>query len=276
MHSRELVELAALVAVHAPVFVRRADRPPQTLIEEYWAASRCRLDRWTRLLKRLADASTEIARPAALAWSRIAPALEEILASELLVRIWTAAATAHDRARDDTEIEPVARSIFNGHEEARRRLLHLMADGRVLDETETDALELVRRRAERWCDMLLAHLARDIDITQFAFDPARAIEFAEDLDYETTTTDRHFTAQLVLGSLKASFDSCLSERSPNYDLNRRIAAAILGCFGEQLFEADDSLSPLWLDRMHETADSAQGLLDELAAFDSDPAAPWRA
>lgn len=276
MHSRDLVELAAVVAVHARVFVRGAPRPAQTLVEEYWAASRCRLDRWTRLLKRLADASTQgVPRPAMLSWTRIAPALHEILASELLTRIWTAAATAHDRAHDDTEIEPIARNIYRGHLEARRRLLQLLADGRAFDEEECQSLDQVRRRVERWCDMLLAHLAHDIDITQFAFDPARAIEFAEDLDYEATTADRHFTAQLVLGSLKASFDSCLADRSPNQDLNRRIAAAIVGCFPTELLETSGPGQPLWLERMHDAADSAQGLIDELVAFDAIQTPPWQ-
>ena len=154
--------------------------------------------------------------------------LEEILASELLTRLWTAAAAAYDAARGDQELSPVARNIFSGHLDARRRLLALLADGRVILLPEAVQLNHLRRRVERWTDMLLAHLAPLIDIEEFAFEPARARDFAEDLDHESAHAETRFTSQLVLVSLRASFADGLSDRSPNADLNRRIGAAILG------------------------------------------------
>jgi hypothetical protein len=265
MHSRELVELAALIAVQAPAFIRGDHRAPQSACEEYWAASRCRLDRWKRLLRRLADASTEAVRPAPLAWQRIGPVLEEILASELLTRIWTAAAVAHDRAHDEADLEPIARNIASGHQEVRRRLLALLADGRGLLPDEAARLNHLRRRVERWCDMLLAHVAREVDITQFAFDPARAVEFASDLDYPAVAAERRFTCQLIHSSLRAAFTSCLADHTPNSDLNRRLAAAIVACYGDDLFAAVGLAPPLWLARMNTTADEAQQLIDELLA-----------
>lgn len=268
MHSRELVELAALAAVHAPTFIRGSQRPPQSACEEYWAASRCRLDRWTRLLRRLADASTEIVRPATLSWERIAPALEEILVSELLTRIWTAAAVAHDRNRDEAELEPIARNVWLGHQEVRRRLLALLADARGLEPDEIEHLEHLRRRMERWCDMLLAHLARDVDITEFAMDPARAVEFAHDLDYQAAAAEQRFTCQLICTSLRAAFTPILAENSPNADLNRRLAAAIVACYGDEFLAAVGFGRPLWLARMSTTADDAQHLIDELMAYDA--------
>src|SRR4029450_5774321 len=114
MHARDLVELPALVAVHSPVLIHGAGRVPKSAIEQYWIASRCRLDRWTRLLRRLADASTEGPLTPPLPWARVQPVLEEILASELLTRLWTAAAVAYDRHHDDEELAPVARNVFNG------------------------------------------------------------------------------------------------------------------------------------------------------------------
>jgi hypothetical protein len=74
--------------------------------------------------------------------------------------------------------------------------------------------------------MLLAHLSPLLDITEFAFDPARALDFAEDLDPATSYADRSFTCQLVQASLTASLGGILQSRSPNADLNRQIASAI--------------------------------------------------
>jgi hypothetical protein len=261
MLTRDLVELAALVAVHGSQIVDQAS-PPPAAVQEYWAASRCRFDRWTRVLKRLSEAATESPRPAHLSWPRIGPVLEEILAGELLTRIWTAAAIAGDRNSDEPELEPVVRNVWNGHLDARRRLLALLAEGRALLPAETAALDQLRRRVERWTDMLLAHLARDIDIGQFAFDPARAGDFAEDLDHDAAAVERRFTSQLIFSSLRGSFAS-LSDHSPNADLNRRIGVSIVHACGDTLAGAIGLSRPLWLQRITTAADSAQQLLEQL-------------
>jgi hypothetical protein len=222
MYARDLVELAALVGVHSPVLIHGAGRVPKTAIEAYWTASRCRLDRWTRLLRRLADAGAQVPLPAPLNWTRVRGVLEEILASEMLTRLWTAACVAYDRARDDDELAPIARSVFLGQLEARRRVLHLVTDARAIDLAHCVALNQLRRRVERWTDMLLAHVSRDVDITEFAFEPDRAMEFAEDLAHEAVAAERQFTGQLILSSLRAAFQTNLAQGSPNVDLNRRL------------------------------------------------------
>jgi hypothetical protein len=267
MHARDLVELAALVAIHSPVLIHGGGRVPKVAIEEYWTASRCRLDRWTRLLRRLADAGTQLPIPATLNSTRVQPVLEEILASELLTRLWTAASVAYDRHRDDEEVAPVARNVFHGHLEVRRRLLQLLSDGRAIELGDAVTLNHLRRRVERWTDMLLAHLARDVDVSEFAFEPERALEFAEDLAPEAVAAERQFTSQLILSSLRAAFQTNLAERSPNLDLNRRIGAALLGCFREGLFDSSSLIKPLWVERLSATADDAQGMIDELVRID---------
>ena len=115
--------------------------------------------------------------------------------------------------------------------------------------------------------MLLAHVARDIDITEFAFEPDRAIEFAEDLAHEAVAAERQFTCQLILSSLRAAFETNLAHGSPNQDLNRRLGGAILGCFREELFDATGLVKPLWVERLSVTADDAQGMIDELVRID---------
>src|SRR4029453_16328671 len=107
MHARELAELAALVAVHSPVLIHGQGRAPHSSIEQYWTASKCRLDRWGRLLRQLAAAACEPQPPATLSWARIRPLLEEILVTELLTRLWTAAAAAYDAAHGDQDLEPI-------------------------------------------------------------------------------------------------------------------------------------------------------------------------
>ncbi|MEX2175894.1 MAG: hypothetical protein WD872_16150 [Pirellulaceae bacterium] len=274
MHPRDLAELAALAAVYSPALVREARQAPRESVEQYWVASRCRFDRWTRVLRRLADAGTELPLPATVAWPRVRPVLEEILVGEVLTRVWAAASTACDRARDDSELEPVARNVLAGHLEARHRVLQLLADGRAIAPVHATELNQLRRKAERWCDLLLAHLARDVDITAFAVEPARANEFANDLDYEAVESARDLTSQLIVSSLQASLATGLAEQSPNGDLNRRIGAAVLGCLAEQLPEESPLSGSLWIGRVQAATADTEGLIDELFRIDA-PHRRWQ-
>jgi len=267
MHPRETAELAAWVAVHSPALVQGAGRVPQLASEQYWSSSKCRLDRWRRLFKQFTASSDAPVKPATLSWPRVRPVLEEILTSELLTRVWTATAAAYDAVRHDQDLEPIARNIYSGHLDIRRRLLALMADGRSLPGKDVELLDQLRRRIERWGDMLLAHLADQIDIEEFAFNPQRASDFAADLDQESAHSERDFTTQLMFTSLRTSFSFGLADRTPNSDLNRKIGTAILGCFGDELSNSTGLSPALWLERITRTASDTEGMIEELLRLD---------
>jgi hypothetical protein len=268
MHARDLAELAALLALHSPSIVHGAGRIPHASHEQYWSASKCRLDRWGRLLRQLTQAAGQPQLPATLSWPRIRPVLEEILVAELLTRLWAAVATAHDQQRGDDDLEPVARNVFTSHLDARRRLLALLGDGHTIALPEATKLNHLRRRVERWTDMLLAHLAGAIDIDEFAFDPQRARDFAEDLDHQPPQAERDFSGQLMLLSLRASFANDLADRSPNSDLNRRIASALLGAFRDPTDDPTGIVKSLWLERLNRTAIETEDMVEELLRLDA--------
>ena len=267
MHTRELAELAALVAVHAPFLIEGRGGIPPECNQEYWVASKCRLDRWGRLLRKLQAAAGEVRPSPVLAWPRVRPVLEEILASELLTRLWTAIAVAYDALAGSDELTPVAHSIFTGHLDARARLLALIADGRAIALPEGVQLNHLRRRCERWNDMLLAHFSRHIDISRFAFEIDRARDFADDLDHESAHVEQHFTCQLILASLRASFAYGLADQSPNADLNQRIGNAVLSTFREEIADSTGLVRSAWLERIARTASDTEQMIEELVRLD---------
>ena len=268
MHVREHAQLAAVAAVQAPAFARLGAVVPQAAIEQYWVASKCRIDRWLRLLRRMADAAEQWPKPAALAGPRVLPALEELLVSELLTRIWTAAAVAHDENRSDENLAPIARNIWRSHLDARRRLLQFIAGGRAIEPEQAEQLDRLRRRIERWNDMLLAHLSPLIDTSEFAFDAPRARDFADDLAPHATADERQLACQIVQASLAASLGDSLHDRSPNADLNRKIGTAILACLPTDVLAAGEVASSLWLERMSRTATGALEMIDELVRLEA--------
>jgi hypothetical protein len=275
MHARDLAELAALLALHSPSIVHGAGRIPHDVSEQYWSASKCRLDRWFRLLKQLTQVSDQPQLPATLCWPRIQPVLEEILVSELLTRLWTAVAAAHDQLHGGDDLEPVARNVFTSHLDARRRLLTLLAENRVFALPPASNLNHLRRRVERWTDMLLAHLAGVTNINEFAFDTGRARDFAEDLDHQSanaqsSNAEHDVTGRLMLLSLRASFANDLADRTPNNDLNRRIASALLGAFRDPTDDPTGIVKSLWLERLTRTAIETEDMVEELLRLDEFP------
>jgi hypothetical protein len=262
MHARELAELAAIVAVHAPAVARGGADVPIEVLEQFWTASKCRLDRWSRLLRQLAAADQPALSPT-LSWPRVRPVLEEALVSELLTRVWTAMAVAHDAAHGAGDLAPIARNILTGHLDVRRRLLALLGAGRALEKSQVAHLDQLRRRVERWGDMLLSHVSAVIDVSEFAFEPERARDFAEDLDRGAIDAERQFACQLVLAALKGSFANGLADRTPNADLNRRIGSAVLSVIRTQVDEETGLVKAAWLERMTQMASDTEGLIEEL-------------
>ncbi len=264
MHARDLVELAALVAAHAPMLARGAAAITPSRVEQYWTASKCRLDRWSRSLKGwTVRAGASGAGPGPGDSRRIAGLVEEILSGEVLTRVWAAAAAAHDRHHHTDLIGPAARSVLVGHLEARHRVLAALVSGRGLDGEAADGLNDVRCRAERWSDVLLACFVPFYDVREFAIDFSRAQDFADDLAYQSRQRGGRQVWPLLLGSLRAAFRDGLGAASPNADLNATIAIGLLGCLPADLFDAAGSLQSLWLARISRITADTQGMIDEL-------------
>jgi hypothetical protein len=268
MHVRGLVELGALVAARGPLFMRPTDDLVERHVQHYWSASRCRFDRWGLEIKECAKLTQRSSSDQA--WDDVRPTLEEILVSELLTRTFTAVACAHDRSQGCGQLEPILRSVMTNHLEARNRALSLLVFARGLDVEQAVELNRLRRRAERWTDMLLAHLLPHFDIDEFAYSPSRSREFAADLANERVHSPGVRTWEVILASLRAAFQLGIADCSPNTDLNEHIAASVLACFHSDLFDSSPLAQPMWLMRMERTADDAQELVDNLLEQECHP------
>jgi hypothetical protein len=264
MHARELVELAAVVASHGAALACNPNRLSAEGLNRYWSASRCRLDGWNQRLRQwIAEAHARSPSASRTAWPSIRGVLEEVLTGELLTRVWAAAVCAHDRLHNLDDGEPVVRSIFIGHQEARYRVLSLLARGPGIDVEHAMKLDHLRRRSDRWCDMLVGYLLASGDVSEFAADPARARDFAADLCDQSQSAGGRHAWSLVQVSLRAAFRHDLAPVSPHADLNTQIAAAVLACIPEAAFDSTGILRTLWAARLLQAANDAQGLIEEL-------------
>ena len=258
MHARDLLELAALLASHGPLLVEHSAALPEESLQQYWNASQCRLDRWGRRLKQIQRQTHD---------PDLAGVLEEILTGEVLTRVWTAVVAGHDRRHRSDQAEPIARSVLMGHLEARWRVLSLLTSTSQISVPEAMRLDRLRNRAERWADLLLGYLSGVCNAREFAVDPARVEDFAQDLRSPAGLRGGRQAWNLVQASLRAAFGQGLARSSPNADLNAQIAASILSCFPPELFHGTGLLCSLWTLRVYQTANDAEGMIDQLLALD---------
>lgn len=264
MHARDLVELAAILSAHGPVVIHNTRQLSETAVQDYWTASKCRLDRWARSLKSFtADAPSLSPSAMRCQWPHVRSVLEEILTGEVLTRVWTAVMCLCDRHHGTQDAEAVARSVMIGHLEARHRVLMLLVRGPGIEAEGAVKLNHLRRRTERWTDLLVGYLSRSGDVTEFAVDCDRAHEFAADLQQQSKRPGGRYAWPLMLASLRAGFRQGLTPQSPNADLNAKIASAILSCFPSDLFDSTGLFRSLWLSRLSNVTNDVQGMIDSL-------------
>lgn len=279
MHAQDFVELAALVADNASGLIESGRQLSDEALVQYWSASKCRLQSWSKSLKQVAAAGSAELRPPhwlssggttatdPLSISTIIGVLTEILTSEVLTRVWAATATAHDRRRNAGDVEPIVRSVYAGHLEARNRTLVILTRGPGISTHDAVALNRFRRRAERWTDLLLGRVMLNADISEFTFDTELAREFAHDFRGQHAWQRGGRAWSLALASLRASFHGEPKTITGNEALNEQIASAVLACFGRELFDSTGVPRPCSLEQLprHDGVggDGVRGIVEQL-------------
>jgi hypothetical protein len=234
MHAHDLLGMATVLTWHGPSLIELPRPLPERALEDYWTASKCRLDRWGRELLLIRDEVSPLFGAPPMDWRSVSALCDEILTGEIVTRLWTGLLRLHDARRHETVAEPIARSVLLGHVEARHRVLGLIMKSYGSDSHEAAALNRLRDRCERWSDILLARFAVRGAVEDLAHDPLRLRDYIEEWSATMTDEAKQTRAALLLGSFSAAFPA----RPPltaNADLNGRIAQSILSIFPPELF-----------------------------------------
>lgn len=270
MHARELIEVAATLCLDARRLLDETPPLGESALGEYWVASRCRLDNWSRLLGALAHPSRASGSQAV----PLAAIAQDVLLSQVHTRCLTAIAVAHDRRHGVDRAGPIGRNALSGHDEAVSRLRAIVAASSGPRSHAAAAYRLLANRAERWTDLLLGYVLPLCDppgarspaghAVEFAFDAARAQEFSYDAQQQLGPDDRWAAAatQLVQHAIRRSLAHTTAP-SPTAALNRRIAGASIALFGRGAFDDCGLLRSAWIDRLEKAADDTVGMLEQL-------------
>lgn len=257
MKLSDLLELALVTTSQAPVFIECRATLPAGAIEQYWAASKCRQDRWYRLFRHSRGGGLDAANMSLL--------IHEVLGSELLTRIFAAMCSGHDHATKQSELEPIAHSVYIGHLEARHAALQWIVSGHGADLATAVECNRFRRRVERWTDLFLGRLAAYHNPSTLSFDHERALDFAGDFDSSQTTNE--FAWNLAAASTRVSIQM-LDKPTLHAELNRQVVSSVLGCLGDSVFDGFGLGRSLWLERLNRTASDTEGMIDQLLRLDA--------
>ena len=236
--------------------------------EEYWSLSKARLHHWAEWIKSFTDQlhARPIPAHSVQLWTEVRPVLEEIFLAEICTRVWCATLAVVDHHQSSGELDPIGRSVFVGHLEARRRALRLLLFGRGLKSAPAAPLNRLRRDCERWADVLLANLVPSRIARQFAVDTNRvkAMVTRGFAPVVSRRTYQRWSAQLValhffLVSRAASTAACA-------ELNAQIAAAILRCLPPASFDSCGIVRPGWHLNRYQSDLSVSNVATELCGI----------
>lgn len=265
MHASQLAEIGSWIAVHCGSLAYGQKTQALDASNEYWTASKCRLQRWITALKMF---EKDIADPGEGhdPWPALELIVQEILLTEFLTRIWAAAVHVHDHYQGTDELCGLANSTFISHIEARNRAVRLLLAGQGTNEAVFDSINVLRRKMERWTDLFLSQLPSLEIARKFAFDQNRVADFySEKSEAQGQAWLRR--QQLLMASFSAEVNG-ISQFSANPAFNRKIASGILACFPSDRFDSTGlpkSARLLWLEK---SQDDTQSLVNELIDFEA--------
>jgi len=259
LNLRQIVELTAIVSAHSPNLIEASEPISHDALRRYEDLSQVRIRNW---LEALDDLPREIVEaPAArrhLVWQRAEATLVDVLAGGLVARVWGAVLTACDRSRRSLAAEKIARTALAGQMQAQQGVLRLLVDGPHLTLERVVALDRLRRKIERWTDLLLGHLVRRHALGDFAFDLERSLDFGEEQLREIWEPRHNRIWDLYFVCLRSAFPDTELPGGIQGEWREDLVHSILGCFPPELFLDDGVLRSVRLNRLLNAAARREG------------------
>ncbi|MBX3436677.1 MAG: hypothetical protein KF861_04240 [Planctomycetaceae bacterium] len=229
MNLRQTAELAAYASMRAEGLIQRPAPVSTESLHGYWKASQIRLKCWFAGLRAASCVTAFGQQRSAQQLSNRVRLSRSILVAEMLTRTWSTVLQSRDVFHRDDRTGDLVRNVFRGQREARNEVLQLMADETCLPAAEAASLDRLRRRIERWTDMLLGPLAAKYGVTEFAYDIDRALE--------TTLSNSHDRPLNENDAARQLMHVGLSRAIPAETGGDRVIAALDATVAQTIFSA---------------------------------------
>lgn len=171
LSTRSIAELALVVCQSAERVLLDRTGPTSSNLRLFWQSSRSLQKQWTSALD-----EADMSNPLDVDYLRCLAS--RVFVTEMLIRTFSTVLACLDRDHETEDLTAVTRNMANGMMQIRNRVLSeallIPANGR----DHVVEIDRMRRRCDRWTDLLIGQIAGEADEYQFAFDPVRAKDFA--------------------------------------------------------------------------------------------------
>lgn len=230
---KSLAEVAWLVSRAGRATIESGTEPSATSLRQFWQSARQLQRDWDQSL------GAESGLP--LDSTQFEATAAQLFATELLVRVWATVLATIDVRTGKNDLTRIAGNTVSGLLQLRHQVL-----GRLVDQPESPswaaALDRLRRRCDRWTDLLIGNLVGNDDVFQFAFDPDRARDFAEEARMGDSI---HPVELLISAGVHLSFLGHLPDITLDSSAYQELIRSILQSIPADAFNDDGSLhSPL--------------------------------
>lgn len=261
---RQIAETAAFASARSMLLIESSTPVSDEQLHNYWKCCRGGLIDWLRDIDDLSSQAADRADGHHLVlWQSAVPILNEIFVSEILTRVWAATLTAMDMTRGSKQASPIARHTLSGHNEARNRALTLMVKGMDVPLGSLSQVDRLRRKAERWSDLLCGHLILNFQLEEFAFEPDRAVEFGQSQMREILRASDEPVWEFVLMGIRLAFKKMPDETPPSDAWNRGIIRNVLGSFPSDCFDDFGQFKGLRRSRVERSSERSDRFADAL-------------
>lgn len=227
---KSLAEVAWLVSRVGRQMIESQSEPSPQALRDFWQNTRQLQRSWDRVLNDAEGAKQP---------GQLEELAAQLFTSELLARVWATVLAGIDQRTGRNDLTRIANNAVSGLMQIRNRLLSQVLLRSGAYESCTADLDRLRRRCDRWTDLLIGNLSGREELFQFAFDVDRARDFAA----EATESDLNAppVELLIAAGLRLSFLGQLPDAALDSPAFAGMLQSILGSIPEQAFQNDGSL-----------------------------------
>ncbi len=231
---KSLVEVALLASRVGRCAIEDRCEPSSNSLRGFWQQTRELQKHWTsRLDAWSAETDLELGQLAELSI--------QVFTVEVLVRVWSTVLAGIDRQTGRDDLTRVARNAVSSLLQVRHAVMSRLLQQPDVSSMRVAEIERLRRRSDRWADLLIGNLVGGGDLFEFAFDVERARDFAtESLDYNPSTGPNP-VEHLVTAGLRMAFLGQLPETPLVEPAFRKLVQSILGGLPQTAFHQDGSV-----------------------------------
>ena len=231
---RTLGEVAWLASRVGRPMIDAKVEPTQSTLREFWQSIRKLQRSWTESLDELLLTSgADLAHLELLA--------SQVFTTEMAARVWSTILAGIDHQTGREDLTRIARNAVNGLLQVRNLIASKMLSLPSQDMSKVAELDRLRRRCDRWTDLLIGNIIGRDGIVEFAFSPERALDFAQETEDFAPCSGPNPVEHLVTAGLRLG----LLGQLPNVELKQpafqEMIQSILGSIPQQAFHQDGSL-----------------------------------